>query len=85
VWSGSEVLVWGGHVGGTSWTEPANDGAAYDPRTQQWRFILLAPIGGRAGHEAVWSGEEMIVWGGFPRCCSIDSVIHDLVAAAYDL
>jgi hypothetical protein len=26
----------------------------------------------------------MIVWGGYPRCCPIDSVIHDPAAAAYD-
>jgi hypothetical protein len=26
----------------------------------------------------------MIVWGGYPRCCRIDSVIHDPAAAAYD-
>jgi hypothetical protein len=26
----------------------------------------------------------MLVWGGYPRCCPIDSVVHDPAAAAYD-
>jgi hypothetical protein len=26
----------------------------------------------------------MVVWGGYPACCTIDSVIHDPAAAAYD-
>jgi hypothetical protein len=26
----------------------------------------------------------MIVWGGYPRCCPTDSVLHDPAAAAYD-
>jgi len=40
-------------------------GAAYDPATDSWRPIADAPEG-RAGAQAVWTGREMIVWGGLP-------------------
>ena len=60
------------------------DGAAYDPATQRWRVLPAAPTEGRTNHQAVWTGKEMVVWGGFGRRCPIDSVIHDPAAAAYD-
>lgn len=38
----------------------------------------------RAGNQAVWTGTEMIVWGGFGgHGVPIDSVLHDHVAVAY--
>jgi hypothetical protein len=81
VWTGREVLFWGGQGGaGTTFA----DGAGYDPATRRWRVLPAAPIGARTSHQAVWTGKEMVVWGGFGRCCTIDSVIHDPTAAAYD-
>ena len=63
VWTGSEMLVWGGRTfnGG----EPLNTGGRYDPLRNQWRPIATAnsPTA-RFDHTAVWTGEEMIVWGG---------------------
>src|SRR5205807_4897393 len=102
VWSGREVLFWGGQAGadtrglhlppptatgGLHLPPPTGtfaDGAAYDPATRRWRKLPAAPIGARTGHQAVWTGREMVVWGGYPRCCPIDSVIHDPAAAAFD-
>jgi hypothetical protein len=81
VWTGREVLFWGGQ-GATDTTFA--DGAAYDPAARRWRALPAPPIGARTGHQAVWTGNEMVVWGGFERCCPIDSVIHEPVAAAYD-
>jgi hypothetical protein len=81
VWTGREVLFWGGQ--GAADTTFA-DGAAYDPVARRWRALPAPPIGARTGHQAVWTGNEMVVWGGFERCCPIDSVIHEPVAAAYD-
>lgn len=59
IWAGAEMLVWGGSDG----RHERRDGAAYDPRSDSWRRIADAPIGGYA-HSVVWTGEEMIVWGG---------------------
>jgi hypothetical protein len=60
VWTGNEMIVWGGHRGPRS----RADGAAYDPRTRRWRRIAPAPLSPRGDHAALWTGREMIVWGG---------------------
>ena len=60
VWTGSEMIVWGGN-GGSYF----NTGGRYDPSTDSWTAIstVNAPSA-RNGHTAVWTGNEMIVWGG---------------------
>jgi len=61
VWTGSEMIVWGGGDTNSSF----NTGGKYNPSTDSWTAtsITNAP-GARAGHTAVWTGSEMIVWGG---------------------
>jgi hypothetical protein len=59
--SKQELYVWGGVNGDGS---IAADGAAYDPAVDRWRVLPAAPIEGRAYASAVWSGRELIVWGG---------------------
>jgi hypothetical protein len=57
VWTGSEMIVWGG--------SDLNTGARYDPLTDSWRATPLAGAPAvRTDHTAVWTGSEMIVWGG---------------------
>jgi N-acetylneuraminic acid mutarotase len=63
VWTGSRMIVWGGSSG--SGTDLAN-GGAYDPIANSWTAI---PDGNgapsaRNRHAAVWTGTDMIVWGG---------------------
>ncbi len=62
LWSGQELLVWGGDIGQSS---PSAGGTAYQPLSDQWRVLspLNAPSA-RSGHSAVWTGTEMILWGG---------------------
>ena len=64
VWTGKEMVVWGGGAGPGAIT-PVGDGGAYDPDTDSWRKISQtgAPPA-RSLHTAVWTGKEMIVWGG---------------------
>jgi N-acetylneuraminic acid mutarotase len=64
VWTGSEMIVWGGYVG-TDWSTATNTGGRYDPVTDVWTptSTVGAPPA-RAFHEAIWTGSEMIVWGG---------------------
>jgi hypothetical protein len=61
VWTGSEVVVWGG------WDDLDfyNTGGIYDPGTNSWKPTSMtnAPSA-RFAHAAVWTGSEMIVWGG---------------------
>ncbi len=62
VWTGSEMIIWGGVVSGSF-----NTGGRYNPLTDTW---LSTSIGtnvpsARYAHAVVWSGAEMIVWGGY--------------------
>lgn len=68
VWTGTEMLVWGGAgcqgaCGGQGIRHQA-DGAAFDPSADRWRSLPPSPLAARAGALAVWSGRELLVWGG---------------------
>jgi hypothetical protein len=63
VWTGSEMIIWGG-----VFCCPAvdfNTGGRYNPGTDNWRptSTANAPLA-RQYHSAVWTGTEMIIWGG---------------------
>ena len=60
VWTGTEMLVWGGTTGQALLA----DGAAYNPAEDTWRALAGAPLSPRNGSGAVWTGREMVVWGG---------------------
>lgn len=77
VWTGEELLIWGGRASGTN----ADDGAAYDPATRQWRRLAPSPLSGRSRHSAVWTGSEMILWGGTMRAGGVGGLGD---GAAYD-
>jgi hypothetical protein len=67
VWTGDEMIVWGGvraPCDAYPCEDLAADAGAYDPATDSWREIDIGPLSGRVDHTAVWSGREMIVWGG---------------------
>lgn len=65
VWTGSEMIIWGGEVPDGTNTF-LNSGARYTPSTDSWTAtsVIDAPIA-RAAHTAIWTGSEMIVWGGY--------------------
>ena len=66
IWTGNEMIVWGGHNGGLGIGTPKNDGACYNPVTDTWTSITLTGAPSvRAEHPALWTGSEMIVWGGY--------------------
>jgi hypothetical protein len=80
VWTGSELVVWGGDPDGDA-------GAAYDPKADRWRVIAPAPIPARCEPAAVWTGRAILVWG---RACKLtpgpspDRSHHATAGAAYD-
>jgi N-acetylneuraminic acid mutarotase len=61
VWTGTEMIVWGGRNDGAFF----NDGARYNSSTNTWTPVstISAPEA-RCMHSGVWTGTEMIVWGG---------------------
>jgi len=66
VWTGREFIIWGGssNTVGMSYFG-MNSGAKLNPATGRWYPVstLNAPSP-RWSHGAVWTGREMIVWGG---------------------
>jgi len=65
VWTGNEMIVFGGRTDDTGPIEGFNTGGRYDPVLDTWDATTLhgAPSP-RQSHTAVWTGSEMIVWGG---------------------
>jgi hypothetical protein len=63
VWTGTQLLVWGGVTDIHRDTVPPH-GVAYDPATSRWSALPMSPLRGRSGAIAVWTGTSMIVWGG---------------------
>ena len=59
IWTGSELIAWGGNVGGP------NVAAAFDPMRRQWHLLPPGPLHPREDPVVVWTGREMLVWGGF--------------------
>lgn len=66
VWTGNELIVWGG-IGSSSDGYPRfSDGARYNPQSNTWLPMSqgVNTPSARSRHTAVWTGNEMIVWGG---------------------
>jgi len=61
VWTGTEMIVWGGRNAGNNFIT----GGKYNPSTDNWAATSTsnAPAA-RFGTAAVWTGSDMIVWGG---------------------
>ena len=61
VWTGNEMIVWGGWNGVSYF----NSGGKYNPSMDSWAGTTTSNApSGRKFHTAKWSGNEMIVWGG---------------------
>ncbi|HJQ99923.1 MAG TPA: MopE-related protein [Candidatus Polarisedimenticolaceae bacterium] len=70
VWDGTRMIVFGGYD--ASGVNPLGTGARYDPSTDTWSATnpLNAPSA-RREHSAIWTGSEMIVWGGRDTAAAI--------------
>ena len=77
IWTGNEMIVWGGQDG--LGNAVYADGGKYDPVQDKWTpiasFTTSNSAYGRNSHSAIWTGNQMIVWGGDP---------HDLVSYLND-
>jgi N-acetylneuraminic acid mutarotase len=67
VWTGSEMIVWGGYFYSGVYAQYLNTGGRYNPGTDGWMAtnVTNVPVG-RTYHTAIWTGSEMVVWGGYP-------------------
>ena len=68
VWTGTQAVIWGGYESSPKKSvfiaAAPRGGAAYDPATDRWRTIPDAPIPGRGSPVMVWTGTEVVVFGG---------------------
>jgi hypothetical protein len=61
VWTGREMIVWGGQ---TSSLQLRGDGAAYQPSSHSWQLLPPGPLSPRISPTAVWSAGRLVMWGG---------------------
>ncbi|MFC1524842.1 Kelch repeat-containing protein [Planctomycetota bacterium] len=78
IWTGKEMIIWGGRG-----KKEYNNGARYNPNTDEWTMLPESPLETRQNHTAIWipsaSGlssvaGEMIIWGG---CSGTDKRYND--------
>jgi hypothetical protein len=70
VWTGNEMIIWGGCAGDYCYSNNrTNSGGKYNPTTDTWTqpqgLPGNCPLNPRVWHTAVWTGTQMIVWGGY--------------------
>ncbi len=79
VWTGSQLLVYGGQP------DPGEaTGARLDPVTGRWLPMATSPLGSRAAASAVWTGQEMIIFQGVPVGAVAATVAATVDGGAYD-
>lgn len=69
IWTGSDLLIWGGQSVSFSTTCPCstnmlNNGALFDPRSEKWTVMANSPLSPRDGVASVWTGHVALLWGG---------------------
>lgn len=77
VWTGSQMIVWGGSVAGSPGKTAT--GGVFDPKTRAWKpTSMTGAPSPRHLHSAVWTGSKMIVWGGYGTAdYEVDGGIYD--------
>jgi hypothetical protein len=72
IWTGTEMIIWGGYYIEEPSKHYLSTGGKYNPGNDSWIATSTddAPDA-RATHTAVWTGIEMVIWGGWYE--SLDS------------
>src|SRR5262249_29489298 len=60
-WTGTGLVVWGGN---DTQSQPAWDGARYNPTSNTWAALPAAPLAPRLEASTAWDGHALFVWGG---------------------
>jgi N-acetylneuraminic acid mutarotase len=75
VWTGNRLLVWGGTTfPGASVT--VRRGVGYEPLGNHWSPLPPSPLPGRVDPAAVWTGRDLLVWGGTTTKCLKNKSCH---------
>ncbi|MEK6275685.1 MAG: GerMN domain-containing protein [Actinomycetota bacterium] len=82
VWTGSELVEWGGGCCG----DVSSDGAAYDPTDNTWREIALPPVGGQQSPVGAWTGKELVIFPGHdPEANPVGGAVYDPATDAWSI
>jgi hypothetical protein len=76
VWTGRQMLIWGGENGVHNGHLMA-DGAGYDPSSKVWTTLPTSPLTARTGTASAWTGTGFFVWGGFTQLAASSVVAKD--------
>jgi len=76
VWTGTEMIVWGGYARSEN-VGQATDGAAYNPATGAWRTIAPSPSGVQGGAAVAWTSDEMVVWASNSPDGPVGTAVYD--------
>ncbi len=91
VWTGSKMIIWGGH----DVTTEIATGAIYDPATNTWAAVSNANAPAkrsnwhagyyyRTGTFAVWTGDRMLIYGGQQRAVASTLLYTPIGGALYN-
>ena len=75
VWTGSKLAIWGGVTGVATTERALGDGAFYDPVSDAWTRMAPAQVNqppARSRHSTVWTGSEIVIWGGLATSSALD-------------
>ncbi len=95
VWTGSQMIVWGGRISNpaTPLQAPLGSGGAFDPKKNKWSTVATTavPTNGsshsptpRYRHSAVWTGTQMLIWGGWSNSNTLHGYGNVRTGAAYN-
>jgi hypothetical protein len=70
VWTGGELVVFGGEPAGAQ-AETQGTGGIYDVATGKWSAFTIESVPARSSHTLVWTGAEVLVYGGKPKANSM--------------
>ncbi|MFK7923692.1 MAG: hypothetical protein AB8H47_17165 [Bacteroidia bacterium] len=66
LWIGGKLYFWGGYYDDGRDYIPYYTGAIYDPARSSWTNMTTTSVpAARYYHTAVWTGGELIIWGGY--------------------
>ena len=76
LWTGTEMIIWGGCLVEAPFPcdFSTDTGGRYNPITDSWTTTSIINVPAKRGdHIAMWTGSEMIIWGGQNTYWALDS------------
>jgi hypothetical protein len=76
VWTGRQMIVWGGAAD----NKLKRDGASYDPATRTWVMLPISPLSARTAMATVLAGDSLFIWGGSDQSKAgraLDGAVYD--------